>query len=452
MKKRIILLLSIFSLAFVIPVKGQFGKLIDNVAGGPSPNRLMKEGKFLDALVVHLKKVEEKPNKKRILKSLGKDYPELMDSIQAQQTQLTAATQHFQGDQTVKQTNELISHLRSFQNAHEIFDRIGISRIEIKKLTVDLDIPDVQDKVDAANSLLVQHSEAAAEMHYQQGLFHSTYGDIERQKAAAREFRRALYFIPDYRDSQEKYEIARDSGTKHIIILPYKNLSNTIEFGAVGDYFSGHLISILARDDQVMEFLKITSESELQAVLQGQGQMYTDNISNATGSELMNMINADALYFGKVNQILNPKPTTFTSDVKSHTARVKVGTTKSYNEKKNREETKDVYDERSATYRDYTKTFSTTVSGTHAIMTGESPQLSPFKKNLTWSQSWNRKVAGNEKVYEKIKKKASSIPSPGKRVNYVIEQIAQELYLEIKNEVLGAEYPTITRIDQMDTP
>jgi len=454
MKNRFFFLLGIFLLTSGFPTsaQAQFGELLDKLSGGPSPNRLMKEGKFPEALVAHLEKLAEKPDKKRIQKSFGKDYPELMDSIEAQQLRLVTATQAFQGDHTIDKSKELIKHYTTLQKAHDIFDPLGITRISQRKVEVELDIPDVQEKIKASESLLDQHTASAADMHYQQGLFHASHEDKDHQRAAAREFTRALEFIPGYQDAQEKYNKARELGTKSIIILPYTNQSRKNEFGALGNLLSTHLISKLTGDKEVMEFLEVSSESELRQVLQNQGQIYNESISDATASELLKSVDAEVVYFGKVNQVLTPRASTTTSDVKSHTASVKVGTRKVWNDKKNREETENVYGDRTASYQVYTRNFVTTVTGSHSSVDSESPQLSPFKKSFTWSQSWTRKVSGTEEVYKKVQKKASSVPTRGEQVNYIIEQVAQELYLKIKNEVLSTDYPVITRMDQMDTP
>lgn len=454
MKRNIIIVLGTLIWALYLPtsVQGQLGSLVENLRGGPSPKQLFNEGKFPQALVGYLEDISAKPGKSGPLKSLGKVYPELMDSIQVQQQLLEESTLAFQGDATVNLTNSLISHYRTLQQAHETFTTLGITNINEKRVQVTLDIPNIQDEIIAAESLLEKHTLAAAEMHYQQGLAHASFDEIERQKAAAREFIRAMDFVPGYKDAQEKYETSRNSGTLRIIIIPYANLTNMYDFGALGDQISSHLVAKLTENRRVMEYLHVTQESELRAVLQNEGQTYDGNISDATAGDLLEMANVHRVYFGKVNQVLIPNPTTSSSDVKTYTANVKVGERKEWNEKKNREETKDVIEERSATYRDYTKSFPASVSGTHSMVTLDGPQLNPFMKRLSWSESWTQKVAGNEAVYEKIKKTGSPAPSPGERVNYIIEQIAQELYLEIEREILGAQYPIISRIDQMDTP
>lgn len=454
MKNNVLFLLGTLFIFLWVPIsaEAQIGNMIENLTGGPSPKQLFKQGKFPESLVAYLEDISNKPGKKGPLKSLGKAYPELMDSIQAQGVQLKEATSTFRGDATVGNTKMLISYYHTFQKAHDIFVTLGITNIDENRVQVTLDIPNVEAQMEASEILLGEHIENAAEMHYQQGLTHASYDEIERQKAAAREFYRAMDFIPGYKDSQEKYETARSLGTKRIVILPYGNLTNIYDFGAIGDQLSTSLVVKLSENSRVMEFLHVTSESELRAVLENEGQTYEENISETTAEDLLQMTELHAVYFGKINQILNPNPTTSNSNVKTHTASVKVGEKIVWNEKKNREETVDVFEDRNATYRDCAKTYSTSVSGTHSIVTAEGPQLTPYTKRLTWSQTWTQKVAGHDKVYEKIQKAASPIPIPGERVNYVISQIAQEMYLEIEKEIIGSKYPVITEVEQVETP
>ena len=111
----------------------------------------------------------------------------------------------------------------------------------------------------------------AAEEHYQEGIRLATLSDdIETQKKAAKEFKKAEVFVNDYKDSHSRYEKAKNAAIKRMAIMSFENKSGKEQYGAISDMLTDRISSNILGDNSATEFLGLVSRNELERVIQEQ--------------------------------------------------------------------------------------------------------------------------------------------------------------------------------------
>jgi hypothetical protein len=290
--------------------------------------------------------------------------------------------------------------------------------------------------------------QAAAAMHYDQGILHMQHDDLAHNKAAAREFKRALDFVQDFRDADLKYEVARQRGTKRVIILPMNNVSGVGQYGNLGEIISSKVVVNLSAHKPTMEFLYIITAEELRLAMQQSGIQENGPLSEYSARTVARQLNAHEIWTGSVTQVLNPSPTLSTSDPYTRTASIKVGTRTEQTES-GKTKTVDVYEERSAVLRTSTSSHTLSIGGTYSMFTsleGASPQVKEFRREHEEKLTWTTWVSGNEEVY-KINQVVKNTPAPiGNRVNILLSEIAQSITIELSSSVVNAEIPLVRSI------
>ena len=103
---------------------------------------------------------------------------------------LEAGGMQFRHDQIVKEYQAL-------QMVHDAVRRLPPVRHPKTGVPLTLEIKDFSAE-------LMEAKEAAAEAHYQAAILLAASDAMENQKAAAKEFKRSLGFIPDYKDASSR--------------------------------------------------------------------------------------------------------------------------------------------------------------------------------------------------------------------------------------------------------
>jgi tetratricopeptide (TPR) repeat protein len=111
----------------------------------------------------------------------------------------------------------------------------------------------------------VDHSiREAAEMHYRNGL------DLERQgrhREAARAYTMAMSYVPNFRDSSERYAINREAAIRKIVFLPFENMTGQPIFGSLGEILADNAVVTTLSDRRNLEFIDVISRDRLRSLL-----------------------------------------------------------------------------------------------------------------------------------------------------------------------------------------
>ncbi|MEL6624509.1 MAG: hypothetical protein AAFQ83_16955 [Bacteroidota bacterium] len=412
-----------------------------------SYNKLMKQKKFSDALVYLTNEIKEKPSSKKRIKNLGKNFVEVMDSLRVHDDYLKNVTSIFVGEPTAFSCDDLLEDFKNLQYCRENLSSLGIEEVKVsKKQIVPIVIPDFTKEIAAITARRDQMYEATAEMHYQEGLSHMQSTGIDQNKAAAREFKRAMAFFPAYKDCQLKYEEARKAGTKRIIILPFGNRTNLDYLGGIGDMAGDRIISQLANDPETMEFLEIITTAEIQPALSELGQNYGSELNSYTARQLAEKLGAHEVWTGRFLQVIAPNPERTVSDIRIVKTSVKVGE-ETYTNSKGKQKTRNVYGDVTAAIRDYTENYQTIIKGSYTVITSD-PNIQPVPREFTYrnnySTDWNVFIRGDQRAYKAHINHKETIPPMASRVDNLVLISAENISGLIRKDVVEYEIPLIT--------
>jgi len=229
----------------------------------------------------------------------------------------------------------------------------------------------------------------AADAHYQEGDRLSKVNTLDCQKQAAKEFKKAQYYVPGYRDASERYEVCRKAGIKRMAIIPFENRSGKTQYGAIEEMITDDIITNVMNDPNAMEFLEIVSRDQLMQVMQEQKLGLTGVINDQTAVELGKVLGVHELLTGKITQIIYTPPRT-ASQTYSVEREVADHKEKYYN-KKGKLKERWVWVKVSADITEYTKTAGASINGSYQIIdvaTAKIKKSQSFKGSSHFQCKW----------------------------------------------------------------
>ena len=259
---------------------------------------------------------------------------------------------------------------------------------------VVLNIPDLSDEIASSR-------DNAAEAHYQAGVrFTKMSKAVDIQRKAAQEFKAAMSIVPDYKDSELKYDQARKLAIKRIAIAPFTDKSNSYKrYGAISEIISDYIISKVMRLGYLDEYTEIIARSQMDAVLAEQQLNASGLVDEASTVNLGQLLGAHEVLSGSILQVNVSSVRVSTVD-KTAKAKVVVGK-ESYVDDDGKTQERDVLGEVSCEYRMFTKSTSATISGSFSVVdveTGKILMHESVESKTPWSDSWYRKLRGDERA------------------------------------------------------
>jgi hypothetical protein len=285
----------------------------------------------------------------------------------------------------------------------------------------------------------------AAEFHYQKGytlMQVSALPDV--QKEAAREFKIAMGFVPNYKDSSALYESARKLAVKRIAIIAFEDKTGTrSKFGGIPDMLVDSIISSILNDKASSEFVEIITRSQINAIMAEQQLSASGLIDEGSAVKLGQLLGAHEILSGKILQI-NVIPTRTVSVELKENAKVEVipkddGNTDSESAEDQPKEYIDV----SCLYTKYTKTAGAQITASYTIVdvsTGSIKVQDQFTGVYSWTDTWARKGAGDERALSSATKaliaKTEPIPpSETEMVNSALKNLSDMFVRQIKSYI-----------------
>lgn len=259
---------------------------------------------------------------------------------------------------------------------------------------LNLNIPDINQKLSSSR-------ENAAEDHYQAGLKLSKMSsDSSTQKKAALEFKAATTLIPDYKDAALKYEQCRKLAIRRLAIQPFEDKSATRNrYGAISDILTDQITSQIISIARNSEFVEIIARSQMDAVIAEQQLNASGMVNESSTVRLGELLGAHEILTGRILQINESQERTVSVNQEAK-ARVVTGKEEYTDDQGNLKE-RDVWGEVSCQYRKFTKTSGVTVSASFSIIdveTGKIMLQESLEIRNPWSDSWIRKISGDERA------------------------------------------------------
>ena len=253
---------------------------------------------------------------------------------------------------------------------------------------------------------LSEASQKAAEVHYQEGISLAKSGaDVETQKSAAKEFRKATEFVPGYKDADDRYEQARSAGVKRMAIFTFEDKTGKAQaYGGLLDTITDDIITSVINNEDAREFLDIISREEIEAIMAEQNLGFFELLDNKTVADIGQIAGVHELVIGKITR-LTYEPARTKSKPISRQRTLQIPTGK-YVDKKGRTRTRYTEKKISATFTHYTIASSVTLMGSYQILDVTTAKVNKFEKftiKHDFSEEWGS-CRGNEDALEKVDK------------------------------------------------
>jgi len=402
--------------------------------------KAFEQRRFDEAVINAVNSLYDKPEKNsKAQEVLDLAYPRFLRSYEAQIDQLKASSETYTSEQTVAQRREIVKRYETLIKYTNDLRNLPPSAFQVKRGSdLAFEYRDYTDDLMEAKRRLEMGMEDAAESHYQNALSLMAAGGIENNKAAAKEFKRAMSYVDNYRDCAQKYEEARKAGTTRVAIIPFQNKSGIRQYGAVGEFITDQVISKLFDDEQAMEFLEIIDREQLELVIKEQKLGASGLIDDNTLVELGKILGVQEILTGRITQILSDAPqVTRENQQAKRTISVKVG------EKKNADgKTIPVMqDKEVAAYVTLSKkTASARMSGSYKILDVQTARLletESFSEQYRFSHEWGT-FRGDERALNNNQKRMVQLReenplSDGERINFVARKLADSLAGRLKS-------------------
>lgn len=236
----------------------------------------------------------------------------------------------------------------------------------------------------------------AAEYHYQNGIkIKNSSSDVDNQKLAAKEFKTAMSFVEDYKESAMFYDQCRKLGIKRIAIIPFIDKSGSNgKYGALEDLMVDGIVTSITNDPASTEFLEIITRDQINTILSEQKLSSSGLVDENSAAKVGILLGAHEIMTGKILQIVYTPERTVSKQF-SETAKVKIGE-ETYYDDKGKKKTKDVMGDVTCDFTHYTKSCKATITGSYTIIdvsTGKVKKQDSFTAEMPWSDDWG--VVGN---------------------------------------------------------
>ncbi|UZR95119.1 CsgG/HfaB family protein [Chondrinema litorale] len=397
-----------------------------------------EQRRFDDAVINAVNSLYEKPEKNtQAQEVLELAFPRFINDYEDKIAMLKASSASYSSDNTVEQRREIITRYETLIKYTNDVKNLPPAAFSMKRRNIELEYKEFYNELAEAKQNLERGKEDAAESHYQEALRLMANGGIDNNKTAAKEFKKALGYVPGYRDAAQKYEDARKAGTTRVAIIPFENKSGKTNYGALGEYITDQVIASIFDDKSAMEFLEIIDREQLELVINEQKLGASGLLDDNTLVEIGKVLGVQEILTGRITQIISDREqvTSENQQVKDN-VKVKVG------EKKNSDgKTEAVYRDKevSAVVTIYNKTAGARMSGSYKILDVQTARLletEAFSESYEFNHEWGS-YRGDERAlsykYKQLVQVREKNPlSDGERINYVATKLASDLAVKLK--------------------
>jgi len=364
-----------------------------------------------------------KPDFERAQEVLTLALPAFLRDYDTKMTRLKETNSTFTGDNSVSDWQNIVKGYEFLvQTKDQLLNLPPILNKDDKKM--EFPIPDYYPNLLEAKGTLAKMKESAAEQHYSDGMRLMKTGNIDDSKQAAKEFKKSLTFVPDYKDAAMQYDVARKGGIKRIAIIPFENKSGKTQYGAIGEIITDKIVSDLMNNNSAMEFVEIITRDQLEKVLQEQNLAGTGVITDNSAVQIGKLLGVSEILTGQITQITSAETPPIS---------------KTYGEDKNwykDGQTYKIY----AKVTTYKKEAKATISGSYKIIDVKTAKLlktDSFNDNFTFKSEWGTfegdKNALSTYSYNILIQSEQTPPSDEERVNNVASKLSDTF---VKNLIL----------------
>jgi len=325
----------------------------------------------------------------------------------------------------------LVREYQSLIDLHEAVSSLPPIRNSETKALIEFEIIDYKGE-------LAQAEQSAAETHYLAGEKLARSESLEDQKDAAKQFKRALSFVPGYKDAEVRYQSTRQAGIKRIAIIPFEDLSGTRKrFGSVEELVADEVITSVMKDPSATEFMELISRDQLDRVIAEQKLGLSGLLDEETAVEVGALLGVHEILTGKITQIIYSPPQTVDRSYKE-TASVVIRKEK-YKDKEGKEKTRKIYGDVEARVTQFTRSTKAVIKGSYRIVDVKTSRLiasESFEGSASFNSDW-ASFRGDERALsyrsrQMTRRKEVPAPVGAEMVSQAASDLARSLTATLK--------------------
>jgi len=400
-------------------------------------NDYYDKGDYANASLKAIEFLRTNEKNKNAQEILSISFNMALENINMEIKDLKEKSKTFAGDETVNTRKLIISKYELLKE----LDRKGREIVKIipkQKVPLEFEKVNVSIELEAARKSLDESIEMAADMHYKRALDLMSRTDRESNKAAAKEFKVAESYLPNYKDSQVLYSEARKKGTTRVAIIPFDNVSGVTRYGGVGEMTSDKLRAAILNNKAASEFIEIYTRDQLNVVLQEHDlNQNSGMINQETIAKFGAALGIHQIITGKVMQIAAEQKQTIHDEARMNTRNVYLGQ-ENYIDNEGKKRSRSVNGDVTAANLYHHKSAIANINGSYEMIDIESGRItasSQFSEIYEWTNNWAT-YRGDERAAIKpagYDNGELSAPAQTELANKVIDILGDKIAREVIN-------------------
>lgn len=345
----------------------------------------------------------------------------------------------------IRYSEERISSLDSKIDLNSVDLRVQEYKTLISITNGVRDLPLLTDKesgkkislpVNDYSKKLMSAKKDAAEAFYSEANKKGEVGGIDNSKSAAKLIRRAQSYIPEYKNTNELYEKYRAAGIKRMAIFSFENKSGHTQFGNMGEMVSDQITSQIMGNSAAIEFLTLTSKSELEEITHSNNIDLGGGIKTYQAIEIGKKLGLHEIIIGNITQIniSDPQKTEKNSLEKSNV----IVRYEKYTNDEGKERRRAIRRDVSAKVKIFSLHANAKITGSYSILdvkTSKIIQTKAMSGEYNYNHKWGE-FSGDERALssdslQKVKNDPGVSPSGGDRVNLAAKDLVSSLSSKI---------------------
>ena len=399
-----------------------------------------KKGAYNDGLVHTAQALQKAENKKQVSKAqnfLISHYTNTINKNLQKITALQKKSISFVSDQTVTQRTDILNIYRVMNRYCDVLNDLHPDKFKaVKRRDTDIiiQIETYENQINASKILFEESLQMAATMHYEKGIHLAKKNQKKSNKEAAKHFKWAHEYIPNYLDAEKKYADLKKLAVTRMGFTTFKSGG---DFSQLGDLIVNSVLKKFITDSKQFEFFEVLDRTQMNALMLENGLRESEIMNPSDAPNFGKLLGADVLCVGSIDradvdrQMAQPYLQEFTE-------RVVIGEEK-YINNNGKERTRSIKGDVSATAQLNQKFSNAILSATYKIFdvaTGKLLDMGEVNGEYEWNYIWMSSFQGDKRaIPDEIPITELRFPTQNEMMQPTNEFAAEALYHKISNYV-----------------
>ena len=399
-----------------------------------------KKGAYNDGLVHTAQALQKAENKKQISKAqnfLISHYTNTINKNLQKIIALQKKSISFVSDQTVTQRTDILNIYRVMNRYCDVLNDLHPDKFKaVKRRDTDIiiQIETYENQINASKILFEESLKMAATMHYEKGIHLAKKNQKKSNKEAAKHFKWAHEYIPNYLDAEKKYADLKKLAVTRMGFTTFKSGG---DFSQLGDLIVNSVLKKFITDAKQFEFFEVLDRTQMNALMLENGLRESEIMNPSDAPNFGRLLGADVLCVGSIDradvdrQMAQPYLQEFTE-------RVVIGEEK-YINNNGKERTRSIKGDVSATAQLNQKFSNAILSATYKIFdvaTGKLLDMGEVNGEYEWNYIWMSSFQGDKRaIPDEIPITELRFPTQNEMMQPTNEFAAEALYHKISNYV-----------------